>query len=248
MLLRRAQQAGLLRGARLTAVDATGLDARYASTHYRYRYSARYQQAYAQLHGGHRPAADHWRPRHPKLTVAADVGTHLILGAVPGWGPTHDLHGFAPALTQAHAQLTALGVRCRGVVADAGYDAERVHVLCRETLGMPTTAIPLNPRTCGRHGPRTRWRRRMYTAFPHTLYRQRRQVESVFSRLKRRLGAALTARQASTQQQELVLRVLTYNLLLLWRAPHAFQQSHCHPEERSDEGSTRPAGGRARRR
>lgn len=225
MVLRRAQRAGLLRGTRLAAIDATALDARYASTHYRYRYSPRYQQAYAQLHGGRRPAPDHWRPRHPKLTVAVDVRTHLILGAVPGWGPTHDLAGFAPALTQAQAQLTALGLRLRGVVADAGYDAEAVHVLCRETLGIPVTAIPLNPRTCGRAGPRTRWRRRMYTAFPRGLYQQRRQVESVFSRLKRRLGAALTARQAPTQQQELALRVLTHNLLLLWCAQPTFQQS-----------------------
>jgi hypothetical protein len=225
VVLRRAQQAGLLRGARLTAIDATGLDARYASTHYRYRYSPRYQQAYAQLHEGRWPTADHWRPRHPKLTVAVDVASHLILGAVPDWGPTHDLHGFAPALHQVQAHRTTLGLRLRGVVADAGYDAEWVHVLCRETLGIPLTAIPLNPRTCGQRGPRTRWRRRMDTAFPRGLYRQRRQVESVFSRLKRRLGAALTARQANTQQHELVLRVLTHNLLLLWRAHDTFQQS-----------------------
>ena len=219
MVVARARAAGRLRGRRTLAVDATALDARYASTYYRYRYSARYRAAYATLHGGQAPAADHWRPRHPKLSVAADVGTHLILAAVPAWGPENDLQSVAPVLTQATGLAAGHHLVVGAVVADAGYDAERMHVLCRETLGIPATAIRLNPKLCGRRGPRGPYRRRMYTHFPRALYRRRPQVESVFSRLKRRLGAALTARRAATQAEELVLRVLTHNLLLLLPAP-----------------------------
>lgn len=220
--MHRARRAGLLRPGATLAVDATGLDARYASTHYRYRYSPRYAAAYAGLHGARaRPAPAHWRPHHPKLTCAVDVATHLILAAHPGWGPSHDLTAFAPTLTQA----LALWPHVTALVADAGYDAEPVHVFCRETLGIPRTAIPLNPRTTGVRGPRGRWRRVMYTRFPTRCYRQRRQIESVFSRLKRRLSPALTARSAATQAEELVLRVLTHNLLLLSRAHATFQQS-----------------------
>ncbi len=67
----------------------------------------------------------------------------------------------------------------------------------------------------------------MLWAFPHVLYGERQQVESVISRAKRRLGAALTARQRSTQMAEQVLRVLTHNLLLLHCARRTFQQSRC---------------------
>jgi transposase len=40
-------------------------------------------------------------------------------------------------------------------------------------------------------------------------------IESGFSQHKRRLGSALTARGDASQGRELVLRVLTHNLMLL---------------------------------
>jgi hypothetical protein len=115
--------------------------------------------------------------------------------------------------------------RLRAVVADAAFDAEAAHVLCRETLAIPRTAIRLNPRTTGPQGPRTRYRRALAQRFPWRLYHRRQQVESTFSQHKRRLGAALTARTGPTQDAELLLRVLTHNLLLLYRTPLTFQQS-----------------------
>jgi hypothetical protein len=185
-------------------VDATGLDARHASTHYRYGYTAAYRAAYARLHGGAAPAPPHRRSGHPKLTIVIDTRSHLIVGALPGWGPSHDTPALAPVLRQA-ARL----VRFAAATADAGYDAEHVHRLCREELGMAATAVALNRRTP--------YRRAMRRAFPRTLYAARQQVESVFSRDKRRLGAALTARSRPALAAEQVLRVLTHNLLLLHR-------------------------------
>jgi len=53
----------------------------------------------------------------------------------------------------------------------------------------------------------------MKRRFPEGKYRQRWQVESVVSRLKRRLGYALRARRNETRATEYLVRVLTYNLL-----------------------------------
>jgi Transposase DDE domain len=215
----RAAQAGLLAPGAVAAVDATGLDARHASTHYRYGYTPAYRAAYARLHAGATPAPPHHRPGYPKLTIVVHTHSHLIAGALPGWGPSHDTPGLAPVLRQAAALL-----RFWAATADAGYDAEHVHRFCREELGMAATAVALNRRTA-RRWPRTPYRRAMRRAFPRTLYAERQQVESVFSRDKRRLGAALTARTRPTLAAEQVLRVLTHNLLILQRAPSTFQQS-----------------------
>lgn len=184
-------------------------------------YTGAYRAAYSALHQGRRPARPHYRPMHPKLTAVVHAASHLIIGAVPGVGPAHDTPDFAAAMRQA-AQL----VRFAAVAADAGYDAEHCHVLCRERLGIPRTAIALNGRMHSRRRwPKTRYRREMRRAFPRDIYRQRPQVESAFSQHKRRLGAALAARSGPAQRGELTLRILTHNLSILHRASDSFQRS-----------------------
>jgi len=191
-------------------VDSTGLETRHASFHYRYRYSRRYQESYQALHAGRSPKEEHVRPKHPKLSVVVHTASHLIAGALPTWGPSNDAPLLPEVLTQAEKLL-----HFTAAVADAGYDSEANHRTSREELRIEETAIPLNPRTCGPRGPRAPYRRQMYTAFPRQLYQERRQVESVFSQQKRRLGSALTSRSCAAQQSEMVLRVLTHNLLIL---------------------------------
>jgi transposase len=60
----------------------------------------------------------------------------------------------------------------------------------------------LNRRNTGQH-------------FPRALYHQRWHTESGFSQHKCRLGSALPARSHQSQRRELILRVLTHNLMLL---------------------------------
>jgi transposase len=153
---------------------------------------------------GHRQRA--W----PKLTAVVDTHSHLILGARPGVGPSQDSPDFSPAMRQA-ADLVAIDT----ALADAGYDAERNHRLCRAELGVRQTAIRLNRRNTGRRWPKTPYRRAMRKRFPRPLYHQRWHAESGFSQHKRRLGSALTARHNEAQGRELVLRVVTHNLMLL---------------------------------
>lgn len=175
-------------------MDATGLETRHVSAHFGLR----------QAGGGHRQRA--W----PKLTAVVDAASHLIASAVPGIGPSQDSPDFAPAVRQA-AELVALDT----ILADAGYDAEHNHRLCRDELGIRQVAIALNPRNAGDRWPAAPYRRAMRQDFPAALYRQRWHAESAFSQHKRRLGSALTARGAAAQGRELVLRVLTHNLALL---------------------------------
>lgn len=194
----RAARAGLIDAAPVAAVDATGLEARHVSLHYRIR---RHRSDRRRTH-----QHAHW----PKLTAVAHTHSHLILGAVPGVGPTNDSPDFTPALRQAAALL-----RLDTVLGDAAYDAEHNHALCRDELGVRATVIPLQPRGHPGSWPTTPYRRALRRRFPHTLYHQRWHAESVFSRHKRRLGSALRARTPDGHAREQVLRVLTHNLMIL---------------------------------
>ena len=207
VVVARAIRAGLVEPAPVVAIDATGFEARHVSLHYRIR----------RAHDD--PRRTHQHRAWPKLTTVAHIHSHLILGAVPGTGPTNDSPDLPPALRQAAALLPL-----DTVLADAAYDAEPHHRLCRDTLGIPHSVIALNPRGT-RRWPTTPYRRALRRQFPWALYHQRWHAESVFSRHKRRLGSALRARSLLAQARELVLRVLTHNLMILWWPRRSFQQS-----------------------
>jgi hypothetical protein len=59
--------------------------------------------------------------------------------------------------------------------------------------------IALNPRNTGDRWPKTPYRRALRQAFPSGLHHQRWHSGSAFSRHKRRLGSALTARGAGAR-------------------------------------------------
>jgi transposase len=194
-VVRRAWAQGLIDPAPVTAVDATGLETRHVSAYFGMR----------RANGtGHRQRA--W----PKLTAVVHTHSHLILGAVSGVGPSQDSPDFTPAMRQA-ARLLPIDA----ALSDAGYDAEHNHRLCQEELGVRRTVIRLNRRNTGRRWPKTPYRRAMRRRFESELYNQRWHAESGFSQHKRRLGSALTARHDEAQERELVLRVVTHNLMLL---------------------------------
>jgi transposase len=197
IIVERAQAAGLIDASPVAAVDATGLETRHVSEHFGKRRGDG-------KHSGHRQRA--W----PKLTAVLHTHSHLIVGAVTGVGPSQDSPDFTPVMRQA-ASILSFGT----VLADAGYDAEHNHRLCREELGVSRSVIALNRRNTGRRWPKTLYRRALRQRFPRALYHQRWHVESGFSQHKRRLGSALTARGHQAQRRELILRVLTHNLMLL---------------------------------
>jgi hypothetical protein len=182
------------------AVDATGLDARPVS---RYFTTA----------AGRRARQGHW----PKPTVAADTATHRVLAAAVDRAPTQEAPHLVPVVRAAVARAPV-----EGLFADAGYDSEANHATCRRELGVRRTAVALNWRG-SRKWPRATYRRQMVKRFRkkrkgarhRRVYGQRWQVGSVFSRIKRRLGAATAAITWANQQTEILLKVVVHNILLL---------------------------------
>ena len=126
------------------AVDATGLEAHHASRYYIKRQGDQHKSRYAWL----------------KLSLACYLASHLFAGAVASQGPSQDSPQFPLVMHQATQQII-----WTGLLADAGYDAEHNHRLCRETLGIPMTLITLNKRGTGRQWPKTTYRRQMKPNF-----------------------------------------------------------------------------------
>lgn len=153
----------------------------------------------------------------PKLSLACDGATHLILAATASSGLCGDQKFFDDLLFQAWRRGP---VRC--VVADAGYDSEANHRIARLDMGVRS----IIPATIGRVPAsddriRTRWRRHMRRLLRTKRsrrrcgYTQRWQVETVNSMIKRNLGSALRARTTVHRRHELLLRALTHNIMLL---------------------------------
>jgi len=192
--LQQAQAQQVIQGPADLAVDATGLETDHASRYY------------IQRKGALRTRRAGWL----KLSLVCHLASHLFAGAVAGQGPSQDSPQFAPLMHQATQQIV-----CTGLLADAGYDAEHNHRLCREAFGIPTTLIALNKRNTGRKWPKTTYRRQMKQNFAKDRYHQRWQIESAIAQHKRRLGCAVQARSLNAQIREGYLRVITHNLMIL---------------------------------
>jgi len=189
-----ARSTGLLPWRSSVAIDATGLETRHISRYFQWRKGV----CVAAL-------------AYPKLTTVCDLKTHLLLAGHVSEGPCIDAPQFVPAILQA-VRLQPIGE----LLGDKGYDAEFNHALCREHLGITRTIIPArkNPKRTNKW-PLTRYRREMRRKQNRLGYGQRWQVESAFSRHKRLLGPALRSRRWDTQVSEVLLRVLTHDIMLL---------------------------------
>lgn len=195
-LFARARKLRLLKQLSQGAIDSTGLESRHTSRHYINR------------KGYKRFLRYHW----PKVTVVCLTDTYLFAACIVSRGPSNDSPEFAPALRQAH-QFT----RFKRMLADAGYDGEHNHRLCREELGITESIIALNKRR-SRKWPRSPYRRLMKEHFPKKIFHQRWHVESAISQDKRILGSALRARSEQSRQRECLFRILTHDLMIIRRA------------------------------
>jgi hypothetical protein len=180
------------------AVDSTGLECSAASGYFVRRR--------ALANGPWKTVVYH---RYPKLGVVADNERHFILAMRVGQGPRPDVDEFAPLLSEA-----VRSVRIGLMLGDAGYDSEENHRLAREGHGI-RTVIP------AKHGrPTTKpaaghYRRLMQARFDHDAYRDRAQVETVISMIKRRQGNYVRGHKYDSQCNDLHLLVLTHNIMIL---------------------------------
>lgn len=191
---------GRKRRVRRTAIDSTGLESSAASGYFvrRRRY----------VGGPWKTVVYH---RFPKLGVVCDVEAHFILAAQEGRGPKPDVADFRPLVA---AALARVGIG--RIAADAGFDSEPNHTFARLECGV-RSIIP------AKHGrPTTKpasghYRRLMQTRFDLAAYRDRVQVETVISMVKRRLETFVRGRNGWSQRRELRLKVLTHNVMILLR-------------------------------
>jgi len=123
-ILQQCRNMGLLKAhSKLAAIDSTGMETRHASRYYTHR---------CQRHSGH------YKLRFPKLSAVCDTATHLLLGMFIDQGPKLDYAEDESTLFNALSQQ-----KFETILADAGYESERFHKLCREQLNIqsiiPTT-------------------------------------------------------------------------------------------------------------
>lgn len=147
--------------------------------------------------------------RFPKIGLVCDVETHFILAADVGRGPKPDVLDFRPLLA-----ATLARVRVERIAADAGFDSEANHTFAREECRV-RSIIP------AKHGRPTEkpasghYRRLMQSRFDLAAYRDRVQVETVISMIKRRLEGFVRGRTCWSQRRDLRLKVITHNVMIL---------------------------------
>jgi hypothetical protein len=181
------------------ALDSTGLDCGHASRYYIRRRSGNAKQWQTVAYS-----------RYAKLEAAFDCRTHLMVGAMASRGPRVDTDRFVPLL-----DATLRNVKIEAALADAGYDSEANHVYARQAkgvrsfipakIGRPTSKLP-----SGHY--RRRMRQRLNKRYGR--YGQRWQAETGFSMFKRRIGDVVNARSYWTQCEELLLKAITFNVML----------------------------------
>jgi hypothetical protein len=217
--VRWARERKLL-GGRIKPVsfDSSLYESRHVSRHFEHRQrQSRRQEAKKRRKARQKEAANRRRSKVirglPKLSLAVDTASHLILAARATTGGGSDGPHFKPLLGQARRRANF-----KLVVADAGYDSEANHEAARDRMGIRSVIPPLigrpsaNP-PLGRH--RRNMKRRFARKADGPAYGQRWQSETVNSMIKRNLGSAMRATTARRRAKELLLRSVTHNTMIL---------------------------------
>lgn len=174
------------------AMDATGMETSNASAHFTSR-------------------AGRVRRKWQKLSVTVVCGALLPLGLVLDWGPCNDKRQAFELMQKSFDAAEDGGRLPQKLYADAGYDADWVHGVCREVWGVKSFIKPACRRADGSLGGK--WRSGMSPdALQKASYGKRWHIESFFSGLKRMTGSALTSRSDANLAKEAILRVLAYTL------------------------------------
>ncbi len=192
------------RTVKYAAVDSSGFDAHHASRYFVWRTGVKKK--------GKKPKERITYKRYGKLMVVVNCATHAILAAVASAGPTPDIDELDGVIDELPRSISV-----NHMVGDAGFDSAHNHSLLRDYHGMRSTIPPehgrppKDPKTL----PSDKYRRLMKTRFNTKAYRKRPQVETVFSMLKRNLGSALRGRSHQSRCRDMLLRVVTHNIMLI---------------------------------
>ena len=172
------------------AIDSTGMETTTASAHFTSR-------------------AGRQRRKWVKLSLAVVCGSLFPLGLVLDWGPGNDkCQAFELLQKSFDAADSYLPHR---MYADAGYDADWIHGVCREVWGVQSIIKPARACADGSLGGVYRAKMTKQT-LQKSDYGKRWHIESFFSGLKRMTGSALTARNDINLAKEAAFRLLAYTL------------------------------------
>jgi hypothetical protein len=189
---------GRRRRVKSAAADSTGLESTSASPYFVRRRD--------RVTGPWRTIVYH---RYPKLGLICDIHTHFVLAGRAARGPRPDVDEFQ---TLVREMLRCL--RPERICADAGYDSEPNHHFARNEHGIRTIIPPAIGRPTDKPA-RGRYRRLMQVSFDRVAYRDRCQVETVVSMVKRRQGSHTAGRTYHSRCRDLYLMVLTHNAMIL---------------------------------
>lgn len=144
--------------------------------------------------------------RWVKVSTVVVCGSLVPIALIVDLKPTHDCAQAPELLGQTRAMAQP-----KRLFADAGYDAEWIHVECRESWGVESVIPAIQRRADGKVGGK--WRSKMKPkALKKAGFGRRWAVESFFSALKRTMGSALSARNPKQMVAEAALKVLAYTL------------------------------------
>lgn len=154
------------------------------------------------------------KPVFTKASIVSDVETKIILAAEVFCGRKHDVT-FVPEMVR---QLQGCRDRLRYLVADKGYDCERIHFFVRKQLGArflaPCKGNPWMPvQHIGGH-----FRRKMkqflgpLCSIFTRIYHMRAIVETTNSMLKKVFGSTLRAVSPEGRRTESFMRIIAHNI------------------------------------
>lgn len=154
------------------------------------------------------------KPVFTKASIVTDVETKIILAAEVFCGRKHDIT-FVPEMVR---QLQSCRNLLRYIVADKGYDCERIHFFVRKQLGArflaPCKGNPWTPvQHIGGH-----FRRKMkqfigpYCSDFTRIYRMRAIVETTNSMIKKVFGSTLRSICSECRRAEAFMRIIAHNI------------------------------------
>lgn len=202
------------------AIDSTTYESHHVSRHYERRcHQTRRRMRAREAEKGRKTTRADTVKALPKLGIGVATACHLVLSAWTGTGAGADHPHFEPVLFDAwrrvpHKTFTA--------VLDAGYDGEEYHEIARRDMGIRSVIPPEIGRPPKDGGPPAgRWRRHMKRLLATKAsrrrcgYNLRYQAETVNSMMKRNLGSALAGKTAPSRERDMLLKVLTHDLMVL---------------------------------
>jgi|GEM_PF-560647 len=149
-----------------------------------------------------------------KAHLCVGVKSHVITAVVITDSTANDAPQFEPLL----AATADLGFRVERITADKAYSSRRNHDAAGKVGA--EVFIPFKENATGRTGGSPLWRKayhhfQLHSEEFYVKYHERSNVEAAIGAIKRKMGENVRARDRVAQENEILAKVLVYNLTVL---------------------------------